>query len=201
MEDKVRLEAFRNECQKAVEKAKSDYLNHLGNKLNDTNTPQKLYWKIISKVLNKCRAPKIPPLLINNEFIVNCKEKAKHFNRFFSDQCKLVQNNSTIPFLYYHADKRISDIAISSEKILSLIRCINPKKANGPDNISGHMIRIADESIVLPLKLIFTNIMKTSIYPTLWKLANVTPVFKKKRQTIDKQLPTHISYPCMWKVI
>ena len=38
--------------------------------------------------------------------------------------------------------------------------------------------------ISLTLKLIFTNILRTSTYPSLWKLANVTPVHKKD----DKQL-------------
>ena len=33
-------------------------------------TSQKSYWKIINRVMNKCRAPKIPPLLVNNVFIL-----------------------------------------------------------------------------------------------------------------------------------
>ena len=40
--------------------------------------------------------------------------------------------------------------------------------------------------MVLPLKLIFQNILATSIYPDMWKLANVTPIYKKG----DKQLVT-----------
>ena len=93
-EDKVRLDSFRNECQEAVEKAKTDYLKNLGNKLKDPNTSQKSYWKIINKVMNKSRAPKIPPVLVNNVFILNLKEKAKQFNDFFSKQCKLIINDS-----------------------------------------------------------------------------------------------------------
>ena len=42
------------------------------------------------------------------------------------------------------------------------------------------MLLLCDESVILPLQIIFTNILTTSI----WKLANVTPVFKKG----DKQL-------------
>ena len=38
--------------------------------------------------------------------------------------------------------------------------------------------------VVLPLKIIFQNILVTSTYPDIWKLANVTPIFKKG----DKQL-------------
>ena len=76
-EDKVRLDAFRTECQNVVETAKLTYLKNLGNKVNDPSTSQKAYWKIINRVMNKCRAPKIPPLLVNNMFILNCREKVK----------------------------------------------------------------------------------------------------------------------------
>ena len=35
-----------------------------------------------------------------------------------------------------------------------------------------------------PSKIIFRNILSTAVYPDMWKLANVTPIFKKG----DKQL-------------
>ena len=47
-------------------------------------------------------------------------------------------------------------------------------------------LRIADSSIVTPLKLIFMNILRTSTYPSLWKLANVTPVHKKDDKQVIK---------------
>ena len=89
--DKVRLDNFRIECQQAVVTAKNSYLKNLGNKVNDPNTSQKSYWKIINRVINKCRAPIIPPLLVNNLFVINCREKANHFNEVFSKQCKYCQ--------------------------------------------------------------------------------------------------------------
>ena len=112
VEDKVRIDAFRTECQQAVEDAKLSYLNNLGNKVNDPNTSQKSYWKIINRVMNKCRAPKVPPLLVNNLFILNCKDKASHFNDYFSKQCKLIINNSVLPTFNFLTDKRIDRITI-----------------------------------------------------------------------------------------
>ena len=46
------------------------------------------------------------------------------------------------------------------------------------------MLHICDESIVVPLKIIFENILSTGIYPELWKSANISPIHKKS----DKQL-------------
>ena len=59
--NRVRLDALRIECQQAFESAKLSYLKILGNKVDNPNTSQKPYWKIINKVINKCRARKIPP--------------------------------------------------------------------------------------------------------------------------------------------
>ena len=134
--------------------------------------------------MNKCRAPKIPPLLVNNLFILNCREKARYFNDYFSQQCKPITNNSVLPIRGFLTNKRIDHITIENDEIISLIRKINPNKATGSDGISGQMLLLCDESIILPLQIIFTNILTTSIYPDVWKIANVTPIFKKG----DKQL-------------
>ena len=185
--DKVRLDNFRKECQEAVENAKLNYLTNMGNKLNNPNTSQKAYWKIINKVMNKCKAPKIPPLLVNNLFILNCREKANLFTDFFSHQCKPVINHSILPNFNYLTNEKIEQIPIENDDIISLIRKLNPSKANGSDGISGQMLILCDETVTLPLKIIFRNILSTGVYPDMWKLANVTPIFKKG----DKQLIKH----------
>ena len=46
------------------------------------------------------------------------------------------------------------------------------------------MLLLCGESAALPLKIIFSNILSTGVYPNFWKLANVTPIHKKN----DKQL-------------
>ena len=150
----------------------------MGNKLNEPGTSPKSYWKIINRVMNKCKAPKIPPLLINNRFILDCKEKAKLFNDFFSQQCKPIINSSVLPISFFLTEKRIYQLNIGNGEIIALIRNINPNKA------TGQMLLLCEDSVTLPLKIIFRNILLTSIYPDIWKLANVTPIFKKG----DKQL-------------
>ena len=70
---------------------------NLGNKLNKPDTTPKNYWKIIHRVMNKSRAPKIPPILSNGKFVLSCADKANLFNEFFSNQCTLILNSSTIP--------------------------------------------------------------------------------------------------------
>ena len=48
------------------------------------------------------------------------------------------------------------------------------------------MLQICDETIVIPLKIIFENILLTGIYPDLWKSANIVPIHKKNDKQIIK---------------
>ena len=120
----------------------------------------------------------------NGKFILGCAEKASLFNDFFSNQCKLILNTSTLPDFVYLTESRIDNVIISHTDILSIIHSLNPNKAAGSDGISGQMLLLCDKSVVLPLKIIFRNILESSTFPDSWKLANVTPIFKKE----DKQL-------------
>ena len=159
-----------------MENAKLSYLTNLGNKVNDPNTSQKTYWKIINNVMNKCRAPKLPPILVNNLFILISKVKARYFNDFFSNQCTPIINNSVLPALSFLTNKRIDNVTVENKEMISLVRNINPNKAMGSDGISGQMLLLCDDSVSLPLQIIFRNILSRSIYPDIWKLANVTPI-------------------------
>ena len=103
---------------------------------------------------------------------------------FFSQQCKPIINISVLPISIFLTEKRIDQLNIGNDEIIALIRNINPNKATGSDGISGQMLLLCDDTVNLPVKIIFRNILLTPIYPDIWKLANVTPIFKKG----DKQL-------------
>ena len=117
-------------------------------------------------------------------FILNCRQKAKLFTEFFSRQCKPVSNDSALPNFNYLTNRKRNQIHIENEDIITLIRKLNPNTANGSDGISAQMLLLCDNSVILPLRIIFTDILTTATYPNMWKLANVTPIFKKG----DKQL-------------
>ena len=96
--DKVRLENFRLECKQAIVNAKKTYLDRLGNRLHNQFGNGKTYWKILNKVMNRSKAPKIPPLIVGNKFILNCKEKATLFTNFFCKQCTINETSSKLPW-------------------------------------------------------------------------------------------------------
>ena len=113
-------------------------------------------------------------------------------------ECKLVINDSILPNISYLTNEKIEQIPVVNEEIISLIRKLNPIKANGSDGISGKCFSYARyDSVILPLRIIFNNILSTAVYPDIWKLANVTPVFKKDdKQFIKNYRPISLLPVC-----
>ena len=48
------------------------------------------------------------------------------------------------------------------------------------------MIILCGDSIIIPLRIIFENIISTRIFPDGWKIANVVPVHKKESKHLVK---------------
>ena len=90
-------------------------------------------------------------------------------------QCSEISTGSTLP----QCSEYLSSIAISRCKVLQLIRDLDPKKAGGSDNISVHMIKICNASVIELLCLIFEKSLNTGTYPSAWKEANIVPIHKK----------------------
>ena len=65
-------------------------------------------------------------------------------------QCSAIDTGS---ILHNHAPvvpSVLEDVFISEDKILTIIRSLNPNKVHGWDEISIRMIRLGDAALVLP---------------------------------------------------
>ena len=72
-------------------------------------------------------------------------------------QCSTIDTGSTLPNHAPVVSKVCEDVVISEDKILKIIRSLNPNKAHGWDEISVRMIRLSDDALVIPFKIIFMN--------------------------------------------
>ena len=96
----------------------------------------------------------IPPILKGNKYVSDFKAKANYFNEFFILQCSPIVNSS-VPL-----DK--SYLTASSLESM----------------------KICDDAIVEPLKILFVNSVNQAVFPSWWEKANVIPVHKKKLKNI-----------------
>ena len=107
------------------------------------------------------------------------------FHSFIAIQCTLINNTSALPPFECKVNS-----AIDNMTFCLFIRSLNSNKAHGWDDISIRMVKMGDESIEYPLKIIFETALKSGIYPDKWKIANVVPVDNKEikifKKTIEK---------------
>ena len=74
-----------------------------------------------------------------------------------------------------------TDINITENGIKKLLLSLNPHKAAGPDNLTPTVLKemLMSLHIARILTMIFKRSYETGIVPSIWKTANVCPVFKK----------------------
>ena len=73
----------------------------------------------------------------------------------------------------------LTTIDFSNNDILKIIRNLDPNKAHGHDVISIRMVKICDDFICKPLKLIFQSCLESGKFPSKLKKANVVPIHRK----------------------
>ena len=159
-----------------LKNSKTKYYFKVANKLFSKELNQKCYWSILKSFLNSKKIPCIPPIIRNNNFIINIREKSESFYIFiiFPRQCSLIENSSTLTTcIFLKTDK--SKIYFFEEGILKIVRS---NKAHSHDNISTRMIKLCDLSLVWWKE-----------FSLLWKMANVVPAHKKNDKRSIKNYP------------
>ena len=88
--DKQLLHSLQQHLSKSIENAKNKYFFRISEKLNNPNTSTKCYWSLIKTLLN------VLPIYDNNRYDTDFKEKCQLLNSYFSEQCTLLKNISTL---------------------------------------------------------------------------------------------------------
>ena len=145
-----------------------------------------------NKSLYNKKIPAIPQLLVDGNFVSYYNKKANLFSNFFASICTLIKNASALPCFSYRTNSRINSFHATEMDKLLIIKSLDPTKAHGCDNLSVRMIKICNESITIPLKIIFTESLKNGVFPEIWKRENVVPVHKKEDKSLVKSY-RHIS--------
>ena len=91
---------------------------------------------------------------------------------------------------------------MSPEKILSILKGLNPSKAAGIDNLWGKFLKDSTHVLTQPISQLCNLPIKLNSFPRNCKIAKVKPLFKKKalRPILKTTTLYHFS-PCYQKLL
>ena len=120
-------------------------------------------------------------------FVTNFQAKANIFNDHFVEQCSVIIMIASYQISSLaRCDSLLSNVEITGEKILHIIRSLDPKKNHGWDDLSINIIKLSGIEIVKPLYLVHMKCLETGRFPSSWKKANVLPLHKKENRQLKK---------------
>ena len=188
---------MQNDTTKLIKEAKKRYYTDLDEKLSDPKIGHKHFWTAYKKIANKKKNTNIPPIIDNDIYFSNSEKKANVFNGYFANQCTLNDNGSVLPNLILRTESSLSNICVSKNQIVSIIKNLNSKKAHGCDGISVSMLQICADEVSTPLQIIFNDCCKNGMCPESWKYANVQPIHRKNNcQIISNYRPISLLPIC-----
>ncbi|CAB4010992.1 Hypothetical predicted protein, partial [Paramuricea clavata] len=110
------------------------------------------------------------------------KKKADLFNEYFVSEANVDDTNHELPVLDYypnHTDKTLSIVQTTEEEVINLLYKVDITKASGHDGIGNRIIKLCSRGIAKTFTYLINTSLRIGEYPTEWKKANVTPVYKK----------------------
>ena len=179
-----RYKQARNEVNNAIKSAKKQYFTHNleVNKLNPRKT-----WKLIDDLTSRKngRVRNISEIKVNNESISSAVEMAEVFNDFFATIGSYLASEiqpSTIGLEFYlqPTDTIFSLKPPSTSTVCRLLNQLDTNKATGLDRIPCKLLKLSSSIVGPSLAYIFKCCIDAEIFPNEWKIAKVTPLFKKE---------------------
>ena len=126
--------------------------------------------------------------------------KCEILNNYVCSVTDLEDIDKEIPSFNPRTNALLSHIVITNQDVKDTIDILDTNKVPGPDGISHRMLKMVSNSIAVPLTILFHLSIPTGSYPSIWKLANVMPIFKKVEHSIvENYLPISL-LSCVWKM-
>ena len=168
-----------NASNSANRRTKIAFFNTVNCTMNNHSISAKKKFSILLKLMKNNKYCGISPLNENDETVNDPKTKSEIFNDFFASKSNLNGLNDVPPNLEKDDNiPKLANLNTSPIEVSKLIR--NLKKSHiSPCGISGKFLQLISKEISYSLSRLFNNLFEVGLFPDNWKIAHVTPIYKR----------------------
>lgn len=153
----------------------------------------KFFWKYVK---SKRGGPCYPKLFtLNTQEYKDGYSICSAFNKFFESvfiKGTVNTRNNYPPTCFSNTDS-ISQINVTNDCVLKLLRTLDDSKGPGCDGIPPAFLRCCAESLSLPITILFQQSLRECVFPNVWKKAHIIPIHKKgSKSSIENYRPISI---------
>jgi hypothetical protein len=192
----VEVDAYKKlekEVAKKIRNAKRKYERELA--AGDDKKGRKFSNYVKSKTKSRTG---IGPLKMENGSITSdSKEMAELLNKYFTSVFEK-ERLDNLPAKQSETESRLNTIDITRELVLEKLKGLKINAAPGPDGISPRLLKELRYLLADPLRNLFEKSLESCTVPKDWKLATVTPIYKKgpKSEPSNYRPVSLTSIPC-----
>lgn len=197
----ARYKKCRNKLNNLASQLKCEYFK---TKIEDTKNDSSKLWSTLKEAMHSSKHHNIASI-VDNGIVVNDKcEIANVFNNFFANiGSELASKFDSRPHTPSTNDTlcnfRFQTVSIDS--IEKQLKGLSAGKATGLDNISARLLRLSASHIAPSLTYIINFSLSHGVFPSDWKTAKVSPVFKDgTRSQVDNYRPISV-LPVVSKIL
>ena len=186
---------------------KHDHLQFQIHKLLENKQNPHRYHQILRNITGRSKPSAIPPLETpDGDTVTEDYDKANILNNHFAKQSQTVTPNNEEQQSLQSAPPTaavpaLGTFTITTQETLNVLNKLDTNKSCGPDLLPAKILKLTAIIIAEPLTKLFNKSLQSGVYPTLWKHANIKPIFKNKGSPSDTTNYRPISLlPCLSKV-
>ena len=166
---------LQKELRSQIKRAKRKLERDLARKAK--KDPKKFYAYMKSKISNRVS---VGPLKGEGGLVTDSKGMAEILNRQYTSVFTR-EGLEDMPEAeaLYTGDSPLEDVGFEREEVVKKLRNIKQTGAPGPDLVWSKVLHATAEHLGEPLALIFNKLMREGEVPSVWRRANVCPIYKK----------------------
>ena len=142
------------------------------------------WWSAAKAACGLQSRDRIPPLKDNGVIHLSAGDKASCLNAAFASQCSASPATSK-PDLEDQSTAMFSFVPVEITAVLEHLSVLPLCKAPGLDGICHRLLKGCADSIAAPLCHVFNLSLSQGRFPSVWKRAVITPIYKGKADRCD----------------